>query len=222
MKKAFAAEEGTAVIVTLLALTLVGALGAVMLQTSSSEILIAGSFRDQRSAVYAADAMVSRAIDEIAASADWSVFMTGSRSPTLVDGPASGSRALVDGSTIDLQQVVNMANCQNELGCSAADLDAVTDRRPWGTKNPRWQLYAYGPLASLLPPNAIDLPWYVVLLLADDPLQSDATIALRAEAFGPRKGHAVIELFAARSSDGDTDYNGRPNPVNILSWREVR
>src|SRR5262249_33883024 len=129
-----------------------------------------------------------------------------------------------DGSTIDLAQIVNMANCQKTSACTAAELSAVTARRPWGAANPRWQLYAYGPMRMLLLPGGADPPWYVVLLVADDPLQSDTMIALRAEAFGPKNAHAAVELLASRAADGDSDYNGGETviPVHILAWREVR
>jgi len=214
-------------VVALLALSVLAALGVAMLLTSSSDVAIAGAFRDQRSGIYAADAIVARALDEIAA-ADWADLLSGAGSAALVDGPPRGTRTLSDGSRIDLQQVVNMANCQKASACTTAELTAVTERRPWGTSNPRWQLYAYGPLRSMLPSSVVDSPWYVVLLVADDPLRADDVIALRGEAFGPRNAHAVTELLAARppaiSSGADTDYNGvgSPGSMIVLSWREVR
>jgi len=218
--KTTASDRGAALVLALVAVALLSAVGVAMLFTSSSEVLIAGAFHDQREGIYAADAIVARALDEIGAFADWSALLAGARSPTLVDGPPSGTRTLADGSTIDLQRVVNMANCQKTTACTVAELDAVNERRPWGARNPRWQLYAYGTLGSLLPPGAAGPPWYVVLLVADDPLMSDTMIVLRAEAFGPRNAHAAVELLAGRS--GHTDYNEGPVPVNILSWREVR
>ena len=98
-----------------------------------------------------ADAILARTLDEIASMPDWTPLVDGVQSATLVDGPSTGTRTLADGSTIDLQQVVNMADCQKAAACTVAELDAVSSRRPWGATNPRWQPYAYGPLASLLP-----------------------------------------------------------------------
>jgi hypothetical protein len=207
------------------ALSLLAALGVAMLLTSTSEMLIAGVFRDQRAAVYAADAIAARALGELAGWPDWNAVLAGSRSPSLVDGLSPAApRALDDGSTITLASVVNMANCQKPSACTAAEVDAVSARRPWGPNNPRWLLYAYGPLRNLMPAGAFASPWYVVLLVGDDPLRAADVIALRAEAFGPRGGHAVVEMLAARSSEGDRDYNGGGGPpsMTILSWREVR
>ena len=215
-------DEGAAMAMALLALSILTAIGVAMLLTSSSDALVAGAFREQRAAMYAADAIVARALDEIAA-ADWALLLSGTPSAVLVDGPPRGTRTLADGSAIDLRQVVNAANCQKASACTAAELMAVSTRRPWGANNPRWQLYAYGPLRAMLPASAADSPWYVVLLVADDPLLNDEVIALRGEAFGPRNAHAVTELLAARSSGVDSDYNGVGAAwMRILSWREVR
>jgi len=220
---AIAHERGAAVLLTLLALSLLGAIAVVVLLNASSDVLIAGAFRDQRAGVYAADAILARTLDEIASIPDWAPLLAGARSTTLVDGPSTGPRTLADGSTIDLQQVVNMADCQKAAACTVAELDAVSTRRPWGATNPRWQLYAYGPLTSVLP-GGDDLSWYVALMVADDPARSDKTVVLRAEAFGPRNAHAVVEARAARLMPGGTDENGDESaiPVHILAWREVR
>jgi hypothetical protein len=208
----------------LLALSLLTAFGVAMLLSSSTEILIAGTFRDQRAALYAADAIAARTADELAAMPDWDAVLNGLAASALVDGPPTGTRQLQDGAAIDLVHVVNMATCQKPTTCAASDVNAVTAQRPWGANNPQWRLYSYGPLGSMLPASDIESPWYVLLMVADDPLQASDVIAMRAEAFGPRSGHAVIELLAARSSGAHSDYNdgGGQAAVKILSWREVR
>jgi hypothetical protein len=216
-------EHGAALLLALLSLSLLSAVAMVVLLSASSEALIAGAFRDQRAGTYAADAILARAVDEFAALPDWPTVLA-APSAALADGPPTGTRTLADGSTIDLQQVVNTAACQKPTACTVTELDAVTSRRPWGATNPRWQLYAYGALASMLPLAGDDMPWYVVLMVADDPVRADNTIVIRAEAFGPRNGHAVVEARAARPASGDTDYNDGESalPVHILAWREVR
>jgi hypothetical protein len=217
-------EEGAAMMMALMALSLLMALGVAMLLSSSTEVLIAGTFRDQRSAVYAADAIAARAADELAALSDWDAVLSGAVVSSLVDGPPTGTRTLHDGAAVDLIKVVNLATCEKPTTCTTSDMNAVTAQRPWGTNNPRWRLYAFGPLAQMLPAGILDSPWYVLLMVADDPLQAADVIAMRAEAFGPRSGHAAIELLAERSSGADSDYNdgGGQAAVRILSWREVR
>jgi hypothetical protein len=232
--KRAAAEDGVAMMVAMMALLLMSALGAAMILVSSSETIIAAHFRSAIDARYAADAMMARGIDEVAGLEDWAGPIAGAVQSALVDG-ALGPRTLQDGSTIDLVQAANLANCSKATACSPADLDAVTADRPWGANNPRWQPYAYGPLNSMLPAaNAVDSPCYVLLLVADDPSATHQGppagwegIALRAEAFGPRGAHRVVEVVAGRTvaiPGGEKDYNlgtGR-SPMRILSWREVR
>jgi hypothetical protein len=227
-------ERGAAMLLAIAAMLLIGMLGAALMLVSSSEIIIAGSFRGGIEARDAAAAMMARGIDDIAGAADWAGPIAGTVVSTLVDGGA-GLRTLTDGTTIELNQAVNLANCQQATNCSAADLAAVTSDRPWGPNNPDWRLYAYGPLASVLPSaTAVDSPYYVMLLVADDPSASHQApagdwegVALRAESFGPRAAHAVVEVIARRSVNfalDETEYNSGSgqSPMNVLSWREVR
>jgi hypothetical protein len=127
---------------------------------------------------------------------------------------------------IDLSQVVNMANCQAPTPCTAADMDVPTADRPWGPNNPRWLPFAHGRLSDVLP-GQIDSPFYVMLLVADDPAENDndpgtdgtvgtnpgsGVIALRGEAFGVGGTHKAVELTVAR--DGGV--------ARVLTWHEVR
>lgn len=147
---------------------------------------------------------------------DWTLVISGALRSSWVDGAASGTRTLADGSTIDLTQIVNLANCQKPTLCSTADMDAVTADRPWGASNPRWVLFAYGAVRDLLPGSStIDSPYYVVLLAgaAVAPAGWNA-LALRAEAFGPRNSHAVVEATSGRAAGTAR--------ARFLSWREFR
>jgi hypothetical protein len=64
-------------------------------------------------------------------------------------------------------------------------------------------------------PSTVDSPFYVVLLAgaAVAPTGWNA-IALRAEAFGPRNSHAVVETTAGRAAGTAR--------ARFLSWRELR
>jgi hypothetical protein len=53
-------------------------------------------------------------------------------------------------------------------------MDRVTAARPWGRNNPRWTVFASGPLAELLPDAAIAARSYCVIWVADDPAENDA------------------------------------------------
>jgi hypothetical protein len=226
--------RGTATLLAIAAMLLVGVLGAALILVSSTEIIIAASFRAGIEARDAAASMMARSLDDMAVAADWAGPIAGTVVSSLTDGVA-GVRVLADGSTVDLSQVLNLADCALTTACTAADLAAVTRDRPWGANNPSWRLFAYGPLSAVLPSaTVVGSPYYVVLFVADDPSGSHRGavgdwegLALRAEAFGPRAAHAVVEAIVRRivnPGDGDTEYNSGLEPplMTLLSWREVR
>ena len=219
-------ENGVALLMAMMAMLLLTALGVALVLTTSSETLIAGNYRNSGEALYAADAIVERALDSLLTVPDWNALLNGSLQSAFVDGAAGGSRTLPDGSTLDLAQVLNSANCGKATGCSASDMDAITTDRPWGTDNPRWQLYAYGRINDLLPAGAIDSGFYAIVMVGDDPSENDGNplqdgasqsnpgsgvLAMRAEAFGPRGAHKVIELTVARTdtTDFERGYTGQ-------------
>jgi hypothetical protein len=212
-----AREDGVALLLAIMTVLLMSAIGTALILASSSETMIAAHFRDNLEARYAASVMLARGVDDLAAVDDWTSVSGGVLQSTWVDGVPAGARTLPDGSTIDLVQIRNLANCQKAVACAADDLAAVTDDRPWGVNNPRWTPYAYGPLRDMLRRGAIDSPYYVVLFVGNGP--AAALLALRAEAFGPRGAHAIVEATADK-----TDYNDETGQavVRILSWREVR
>lgn len=167
-------EDGIALIVAMMAMLLMTALGVALVLTTSSETMIASNFRNSQEALYAADAVVERAMDDILTVADWNKLLDGSTQSAYVDGPPSGVRNLPDGSTIDLTQVLNLANCDHVAACSDAEMNAVSAARPWTTNNPRWKPYAYGKLADMLPASdTINSSFYVVLMVGDDPSEND-------------------------------------------------
>jgi hypothetical protein len=212
--------------VALLVMLLMSALGAALALTTTSQPLIAANFRAGHEALHAADAAAERAIGDLALVADWNQVLNGTLQSTFVDGLPTGARTLPNGVTVDLTQVASHANCHKPGPCSSAEMDAATPERPWGPNNPRWQLYAYGPLADVVPGARIDSPFYVVALVGDDASETDGNplrdgapgeagagmVALRAEAFGPHRAHQVVELTVSRSAGA----------IRVVSFREMR
>jgi hypothetical protein len=208
-------EQGVAMIIALLSVLLMAALGAALVMTTSSETIIAGNFSRGSEGLYAADAAMERALDDILTVPDWNNLLSGSIQSAFIDGPPTGPRTLPDGSTIDITQALNMANCGKVTSCSPSDLTGnATGQRPWGANNPVWQAYAYGPLQNMLPTGTLNTAFYVMVMVADDPSENDndplhdgtadtnpgrGVIALRAEAFGPRGTHKIIEMTVART-----------------------
>jgi PilX N-terminal len=219
--------DGVVLVVVLLLTLLMSALGAALTLVTSSETKIAANFRSSHEARYAASGAAERAVVDMAASADWSRLLDGTVRSTFIDGLPSGARTLPDGSTLDLGELVNLANCQKTTMCGGAEMDAVTTDRPWGVNNPRWRLFAYGWFRDVLPAGAIDSAYYTVVLVGDDPSETDGdpsrdgvppslgagVVELRSQAFGPRGVRRTINLTVGRTSSG---------VPRVMSWREIR
>jgi hypothetical protein len=221
-----------AIIIALMAMLMMSALGAALVLTTSSETAIAANFRNAQEGLYAADAAAELAMDYLGATPDWNPMLEGLAQSSFVDGLPAGVRTLADGSLLDLGKAVNMLNCRKATDCSSSELTASTAQRPWGANNPIWRLLVYGTLSSLLPAHAVDSVYYVVVLAADDPSENDGNplrdgddeanagsgvLELRAEAFGPRGTHQVVELTVARPAPEA----GQPG-VRVVSWRLIR
>jgi hypothetical protein len=189
-------EDGVAVIVALMAMTTMMALAAALALTTSSEALIAGNFRSTREAWYAADGIAELAAGDLRAIAEWHGVLDGTRRSGFVDGPPSGERMLPGGASIDLSQILNLANCQQTAPCGG---------------DVPWRLFAHGALGDLLPAGAINSPFYVVALVRADPVEP-GVLRLRGIAFGSR-ARMTIEVAMARADNGET---------RILSWRAPR
>lgn len=232
-----AGENGVALVLALMSMTMMMALGTALILTTNTELRIARNFAAASEAVYAADAALERAIVDMADIHDWNAALDGSTRSTFVDGQPVGVRTLADGRAISLDETVNIANCQRPTPCSDDDMNKVTTERPWGFNNPRWTPFAWGRLNSLNP-KSVNSPFYVFVLVGDDPAECDnnplvdggppippcaedpsvnpgaEAISLRAEAFGPWGTHKVIEATVAHAT-GNAG-------LRMLSWREVR
>ena len=237
-------EKGVAMIIAIMAMLLMTALGTALVLTTTTETNIAGNFRNSSEALFAADAGLERAMEDVLTVPDWAKLLDGSTQSAFVDGAPSGPRTLQDGSTIDLTQAINMANCQKVTTCSDAEMNDSTlnKERPWTVNNPRWKLYAYANLKDMLPvTDTINSPYYVVVMVADDPSENDGNplldggrqcgqgesplpppqgtgcnpgtnvIAMRAESFGPRGAHKVLEVTLARTNTTELErgYTGQ-------------
>jgi PilX N-terminal len=223
-RKQIARSDGVVLVATLLVLLLMSAVGAALVLVSSSETLIAANFRNSHEALYAAEAAAERAIADFAAVPDVDLVLSGAGQSTFVDGPPGGLREW-QGVRVDLTEVVNLSRCRKKAPCTDAEMDSVTIERPWGPNNPRWQPYAYGWLKDAWP--SIVSPFYVVVLIGDDPSENDndplrdgaaanvgaGVVALRAEAFGPRSVHKAVDLTIGRAGEGK---------VRVVSWHQSR
>ncbi|MGH9147692.1 MAG: pilus assembly PilX N-terminal domain-containing protein [Vicinamibacterales bacterium] len=201
-------EKGTALFIALMATMLLSALGLGLVLTTTTEVLIVGNYRNAQEGLYAADAALERVLPELGAARDWDPILRGEVRSAFVDGASSGARLLGDGSTLDLIEATNKANCGKATTCSIAEMNASTDDRPWGANNPHWRLFAHSRVDALLSNGMVRSPVYVVVWVADDSAENDGDpakdgstqsnpgrgmVAVRAAAYGPKGTHKVIE-----------------------------
>jgi hypothetical protein len=232
-------EAGIALILVLMATSLMSALGLALVLTTASEQRIAGHFERGTEAFYAADAALERAMQDLRRLADWDAALAGAMSSTFVDGGPDGVRAGGPGGRpFDLTEATHVVRCSKPV-CTNSDLVASTEQRPWGANNPIWQPYAYGLLERLLPAGRIDSTIYVVVWVADDPSENDGdplrdgglplgcnplsdpgcadrnpgrnVLLLQAWAFGPDGTRRTLEAVVSRT-----------DRFRMLAWREVR
>lgn len=218
-------ERGAALIVSLMAMLLLSALGLALVMTTMTETKIAGNFTTSQEAMYAADAAIERTIQDVLTVADWNNMLNGTAKSAFIDG-SPGARTLEGGYTFNLNEATNLMNCNKTTTCSTSEMDTTTDDRPWGANNPRWQLYAYGPVNNFLSTGTLNSPLYVVAWVADDPAETDndptkdgvditnagsGVITMRAAAYGAGGVNRIIDVTLTRtdSSEIERGYTGQ-------------
>jgi hypothetical protein len=229
-------ERGIALVLALVATLALSALGLSLLLTTSVETVIAANYRHSIEGLYAADAALERALPDVAVVPDWTALLT-SPDEIVSGAPASfGDSAmraiLADGRVLDLVQATNLLNCPHvfpprAIPCTAAQMDHVGGGRVWGANNPRWRLFARGPLSGVSPGSALGAPYHVAVWVGDDPAETDGdpsrdgtdptnpgagVIQLHAEAFGPLGAQRAVQATIARSGGG----------ARLVSWRLIR
>jgi hypothetical protein len=167
-------DRGLALVAAVLASTLLMALVAAAIVTTTAEARIAASYVGARQAFYAAEAAAEWTIAELSALADWTPIATGAARLGFVDGPSAGTRALADGSVVDL--------------------DAIR------AASRGWQLAAHGRLQDLAPSASPSL-LYLVVFVSPDAASPDR-LHVRGEAFGPRGAHQIVAIEVARADAG--------------------
>jgi len=188
-------EDGIALVVALMATTLLLALGSALVLLTTTETKVAANDHDGAEAFYAADSAVALAVGELRDDADWSGALDGSRVSTLADGLPSGGRVLPDGDVIDL------------------DLERPTD-----DSGKMWRLYGYGWLATWLPGASVDARIYVAVWLRGDPAGDPDTLTVRGRAYGPQHARRAVEVVIRRHV-----MPGQPAveaAIERRSWRE--
>ena len=146
--KVFGGERGAALLIALIALVLLSALGVSLSLVMDTEVRIASNFAASREAIYAADGALEIAAQELlSVVSDWNDVLDGM------------SRSVLSTGLRQKPPVARRAE-HRPYGCHEP---GEREPRPWGANNPRWQLFAYGPLGGA----------YVIVWAGDDPAETD-------------------------------------------------
>lgn len=203
-------EEGSALLIVLLASSLLAGLGLALAGLGSVESLIASNHRAAGQLGLAADAGVEAVIAELSAVANWSDIVGGVVTSRLaghaVPPVAPGSPSLTLA-----QLTASMQTDYSRLGS-------------WGADTPQWRLFGHGWLSELVPVATGDSDEFLAMFVADDVGEHDGApfidangrIQIAARASNARGGHrtmlVTVEKIGAPMSPG----------VRVLSWREMQ
>ena len=158
---------------------------------TSSETAIAANHRLAVQSLYAAEAVLERAIRELEATPSWDDVLAGHRRSTLWDDQTT--RSLADGAVLDLN----------------AATDALADAgagRSGAGRGLRWRLYAHGPLGAVLPQDPTGGLLHAAVWVADDPGDADGDplrdangiLMLHAAAVGPALAQRAVQATLTR------------------------
>ena len=184
-------QRGTALIIAVMGVCLTAALGASLVVMTSTEMMIAANYVRAKEAGYAAEAGLEIGMQELGAQPDWDAVLSGTASSSFADGAPAGTRSLGDGSVLDITELISQTTMEN----------------------PGWRLFGFGPLRLIQSAQEPQSDDYVVVWVGSDPTGDTASVAVRADAFGPAGARRTVEGTARKSEDGG---------VRMLSWREIR
>jgi hypothetical protein len=178
-------DRGSALLIGLVATTMLSALGLGLAILSTTESVIAGNYRLGSETAYAADAAIERVMSDILRVRDWNLILGGQVQSSFIAGGMTP--ILPSGPQVDLLEMT-------------AELQAASDaslRR--GANNPRWRLFAYGPLRAMAAPP-LPSHSYVIVWIADDP---NEVLIARARALGIAKAARAVEVTLTRAGLSD-------------------
>lgn len=223
-------------VAVLIATGFFSAVGLGLALVVSTALRADSNYRDAITMMHAAEAGLELAARELAVEADWDLVLSGVKQGRFADGAPSGTRSIPIGGTVSLTAQTNLINCGKAGACTIAQMDAVSADRPWGTNNPRWQPYIYGPLPAL-GTFMQSVPFYLVVWVGDDGSEADGdpsrdgpTVAdpgrglveLRSEIFGAAGARSAVQALVTRVCWIENTVERCLPGVRVQSWREVR
>ena len=201
-------ERGSAVLVALLLAMLVAAIAAALVVITTTETLIAASYRHAQEASYGAEAAIERALHDLAAIPDWSTV--------LAPPPANVTSSFDDRKSTPRGPDGRLLNLAQLTADRQRDSDARDSPTVFGGDTPQWRLFAHARVRDLSSPPGVDLAVYLVVWVADDESDGDGNAAadsndrilVWAVAFGGGGAKRSVEARVARASSGELRLDG--------------
>lgn len=227
-------DRGIALIMVVLVTSFLSALGIGVLLAVFMDRLATGNLAGSVAMLYAADSAIEIAARDLAQIADWNEVLNGDQAGSFTDGMAGTVRGLPGGGVVDLASLTNMLNCGRSATCTIAQMNANSRDRPWGANNPRWRLFAYGPMQQF-PQLVRPASCYLAVWIADDGREQDGDpladepdalrpghgiVRLHAEAFGSAGSRRAIEAELSRVCPASTAAGCVPG-IRVQSWQEL-
>lgn len=199
-------------VITLLAISLLAALGLGLTLSSSTARLADHNHEEAVALLNAAESALELTARDLAAIADWNRVLDGTARSTTIDGPGAGTRTLPGGGSLDLTRLTNELTCGRATTCLDAERQTSSIDRPWGADNPRWRPFLHAPLLTLATRRHPTAP-YAIVWMGDDSRETDGdpgvdgggtaregrfVLRARAEAFGSDGGRRAIEAELTR------------------------
>ena len=219
-------DRGVALIITLLIMMLLSALGLSLTMVTSTEERVADAYLSGNETFHAADAAFQLAVQELNLVPDWSGVLDGSVTSTFIDDQVE-SRGWPGGLAPTRGQATALVTC-GRTACTPADMDSRTPDRPWGPNNPRWQLFAYGPVKDMSASGSVNSRVYVAVWVGDDPTENDDDAFVDGgEEGGPNPGRGVVTLLVHAYGTStrraiEATVARAASGVRVVSWREIR
>jgi hypothetical protein len=212
-------ERGAALITALLATMLLTALGMAAVLVSNTETMITNNYRRSSEALYAADAAIERVIQDLLMIPRWNDALTGANTAGATAADLSQERSsFAYGSADNDTPLTIPAGGSVRLCCGTTSVSGqlqyeTNSANLWGTNNPAWRLYSWGPLINILPTETVDSDVFVAVWIADDPSETDGNpledtngvLTLHAEAYGGSGARKIVEVTVARTSSTEIE-----------------
>ena len=183
-------NRGAALVLAMIAVFLVTALSASLALLTSTEVRISSSHAEGMELRYAAEAALETIAQEMVAAGDWNSTIGGTLVSAFSDGLPAGTRTLVDGSLINLDDLTGQV---------------VAD-------NPTFRLFGFGPVSRLQPGESVPIDGFLAVWIGGDLEGNAASLVVRAMALGRAGRRRTLEARLFRAEDGAVRVTGWHEP----------